>query len=71
MSFADKLKKFTNDAVEKGKGLAEQGKLALENQKQNEVIKAAHLQIGGYVAEYNLLADDEFVTAQLSQIAAA
>ena len=39
MSFADKLKKFTNDAVEKGKGLAEQGKLSLENQKQLDAIK--------------------------------
>ncbi len=71
MSFADKLKKFTNDAVEKGKGLAEQGKLALENQKQLDVIKHAQQLIGAYIAENNLLADDEYVMSQLSAIAAA
>ena len=58
MSFADKLKKFTNDAVEKGKGLAEQGKLSLENQKQLDAIKHAQQLIGAYVAENNLLAED-------------
>ena len=41
MSFTDKLKKFTNDAVEKSKGLAEQTKLSLENQKQLDAIKKA------------------------------
>ena len=71
MSFADKLKKFTNDAVEKGKGLAEQGKLSLDNQKQQDVIKRAQQYIGAYVAENNLLAEDEFVMSQLSAIAAA
>lgn len=71
MSFADKLKKFTNDAVEKGKGLAEQGKLSLENQKQLDAIKHAQQLIGAYVAENNLLAEDEYVMSQLSAIAAA
>ena len=71
MSFADKLKKFTNDAVEKGKGLAEQGKLSLDNQKQNDAIKHAQQLIGAYVAENNLLADDEYIMSQLSAIAAA
>ena len=71
MSLADKLKKFTNDAVEKGKGLAEQGKLALENQKQADAIKHAQQLIGAYVAENNLLADDEYIMSQLSAIAAA
>ena len=71
MSFADKLKKFTNDAVEKGKGLAEQGKLSLENQKQLDAIKHAQQLIGAYVAENNLLAEDEYVVSQLSAIAAA
>ena len=71
MSLADKLKKFTNDAVEKGKGLAEQGKLSLENQKQTDAIKHAQQLIGAYVAENNLLADDEFIMSQLSAIAAA
>ena len=71
MSFADKLKKFTNDAVEKGKGLAEQGKLSLENQKQLDAIKHAQQLIGVYVAENNLLAEDEYVMSQLSAIAAA
>ena len=71
MSFTDKLKKFTNDAVEKGKGLAEQGKLTLENQKQLDAIKHAQQLIGAYVAENNLLADDEYVMSQLSAIAAA
>ena len=71
MSFTDKLKKFTNDAVEKGKGLAEQGKLSLDNQKQLDAIKHAQQLIGAYVAENNLLADDEYVMSQLSAIAAA
>ncbi len=71
MSFTDKLKKFTNDAVEKGKGLAEQGKLTLDNQKQQDAIKHAQQLIGAYVAENNLLADDEYVMSQLSAIAAA
>lgn len=71
MSFTDKLKKFTNDAVEKGKGLAEQGKLSLENQKQQDAIKHAQQLIGAYVAENNLLADDEYIMSQLSAIAAA
>ena len=71
MSFTDKLKKFTNDAVEKGKGLAEQGKLSLENQKQLDAIKHAQQLIGVYVAENNLLAEDEYVMSQLSAIAAA
>ena len=71
MSFTDKLKKFTNDAVEKGKGLAEQGKLSLENQKQQDAIKHAQQLIGAYVAENNLLAEDEYVMSQLSAIAAA
>ena len=71
MSFTDKLKKFTNDAVEKGKGLAEQGKLSLENQKQLDAIKHAQQLIGAYVAENNLLAEDEYVMSQLSAIAAA
>ncbi len=71
MSFADKLKKFTNDAVEKGKGLAEQGKLSLDNQKQLDAIKHAQQLIGAYVAENNLLAEDEYIMSQLSAIAAA
>lgn len=71
MSFADKLKKFTNDAVEKGKGLAEQGKLSLDNQKQLDAIKHAQQLIGAYVAENNLLAEDEYIISQLSAIAAA
>jgi len=71
MSFTDKLKKFTNDAVEKGKGLAEQGKLSIDNQKQLDAIKHAQQLIGAYVAENNLLADDEYVLSQLSAIAAA
>ena len=71
MSFTDKLKKFTNDAVEKGKGLAEQGKLTLDNQKQLDAIKHAQQLIGAYVAENNLLTDDEFIMSQLSAIAAA
>ena len=71
MSFADKLKKFTNDAVEKGKGLAEQGKLSLDNQKQLDAIKHAQQLIGAYVAENNLLAEDEYIMSQLSTIAAA
>ena len=71
MSFTDKLKKFTNDAVEKGKGLAEQGKLSLENQKQLDAIKHAQQLIGAYVAENNLLAEDEYIMNQLSAIAAA
>ena len=71
MSFADKLKKFTNDSVEKGKGLAEQGKLSLDNQKQLDAIKHAQQLIGAYVAENNLLAEDEYIMSQLSAIAAA
>ena len=78
MNFSDKLKSLANNAVDfgkdiavKGKGLAEQGKLALDNQKQQELIRQAQIQIGAYVAENNLLAEDETVIAQLSAIAAA
>lgn len=58
-------------AAEKGKGLAEQGRLALENQKQQQAIDDAKVAIGKYVAESNLLLDDEFITNQMSVIAAA
>lgn len=64
-------KQALNTAKEKGKGLAEQGKLALDNQKQAQVILDAQQQIGAYVAENNLLADDAFVLEQISLIAAA
>ena len=68
---AEQGKKAMDNAVDKGKGLAEQGKLSLENQKQAQVIAEAQTQIGAYVAENNLLADDEFVLGQMSVIAAA
>ena len=68
---AEQGKKAMDSAVDKGKGLAEQGKLSLENQKQAQVIADAQAQIGAYVAENNLLADDEFVLGQMSVIAAA
>lgn len=71
MAWTDKIKKFANGAVDKGKNLAEQGKLALDNQKQNEAIKAAKTQIGAYVVDNNLLMEDAFVTEQLAIIAAA
>ena len=82
MSFTDKLKKFTSEAVEvgkkltseaveKGKGLAEQGKLALDNQKQQDAIKQAKALIGAYVVDHQLLTEDEFVAAQLAAISAA
>ena len=82
MSFTEKLKKFTSeavevgkrltsDAVEKGKGLAEQGKLALDNQKQQDAIKQAKALIGAYVVDHQLLTEDEFVAAQLAAISAA
>ena len=68
---AEQGKQAAGAAVEKGKDLAEQGKLSLENQKQEQAIKEAQLQIGAYVAENNLLAEDEFVLGQMSVIAAA
>ena len=68
---AEQSKKAMDNAAEKAKNLAEQGKLAAENQKQESVIKEAKNQIGAYVAENNLLADDEFVLGQMSVIAAA
>ena len=68
---AEQGKLALDSAVDKGKGLAEQGKLALENQKQAQVIAEAQAQIGAYVSENNLLADDEFVLGQMSVIAAA
>ena len=68
---AEQSKKAMDNAAEKAKNLAEQGKLSSENQKQAQVISAAKAQIGAYVAENNLLADDEFVLGQMSVIAAA
>ncbi len=68
---AEQGKQVMDSAVEKSKGLAEQGKLSLENQKQEQVIKEARQQIGAYVSENNLLAEDEFVLGQMSVIAAA
>ena len=68
---AEQGKSALDSAVEKGKGLAEQGKLNMENQKQAQIIAEAKQQIGAYVVENNLLADDEFVLGQLSVIAAA
>ena len=68
---AEQSKKAMDNAAEKAKNLAEQGKLAAENQKQESVIKEAKNQIGAYVAENNLLAEDEFVLGQMSVIAAA
>ena len=68
---AEQSKQALDTAVEKSKGLAEQGKLAVENQKQAQVIADAQAQIGAYVSENNLLAEDEFVLGQMSVIAAA
>ena len=68
---AEQSKQVLDSAVEKSKGLAEQGKLAVENQKQAQVIADAQAQIGAYVSENNLLAEDEFVLGQMSVIAAA
>ena len=68
---AEQSKQALDTAVEKSKGLAEQGKLSLENQKQAQVIADAQAQIGAYVSENNLLAEDEFVLGQMSVIAAA
>ena len=68
---AEQSKQALDSAVEKSKGLAEQGKLAVENQKQAQVIADAQAQIGAYVSENNLLAEDEFVLGQMSVIAAA
>ncbi len=68
---AEQGKQVMDGALEKSKGLAEQGKLSLENQKQEQVIKEARQQIGAYVSENNLLAEDEFVLGQMSVIAAA
>ena len=64
-------KQALDTAVEKSKGLAEQGKLTLENQKQAQVIADAQTQIGVYVSENYLLQEDEFVLGQMSVIAAA
>ena len=89
MSIKDSLKKFTNEAVNMGKDLAEQGKsvldtatdkskglleqskLSMDNQKQAQAISEAQAAIGRYVSENNLLADDEFILTQMSVIAAA
>ena len=68
---AEQSKQALDSAVEKSKGLAEQGKLSLENQKQAQVIADAQAQIGAYVADNSLLQEDEFVMGQMSVIAAA
>ena len=68
---AEQSKQALDSAVEKSKGLAEQGKLSLENQKQAQVIADAQAQIGAYVADNSLLQEDEFVMGQISVIAAA
>lgn len=68
---AEQSRSALDSAMEKGKGLAEQGKLSLENQKQAQAIADAQKQIGVYVSENGLLADDEFVLNQMSVIAAA
>ena len=68
---AEQGKKAMDSVVDKGKDLAEQGKLNMENQKQAQAIAEAQARIGAYVAENNLLAEDEFVLGQMSVIAAA
>lgn len=89
MSLTDSLKKFANEALnvgkdiaeqgkvaldnvgDKSKGLLEQGKLAMDNQKQAQAIADAQAEIGKYVAENNLLGEDEFIVNQMAIIAAA
>jgi len=68
---AEQGKQVLDNAVDKGKDLAEQSKLSIENQKQAQIIAEAQAQIGAYVSENNLLAEDEFVLGQMSVIAAA
>lgn len=68
---AEQGRQAFDTAAEKGKGLAEQGKLVLDNQKQQQIIEEAQAKIGAYVSENSLLTEDEFVTEQLSVIAAA
>ena len=58
-------------AADKSKGLFEQSKLAMDNQKQAQAIADAQAEIGKYVAENNLLAEDEFIVNQMAIIAAA
>ena len=89
MSLTDSLKKFANEALNVGKDIAEQGKVALDNvgdkskglleqtklsmdnQKQAQAILDAQAEIGKYVAENNLLGEDEFIVSQMAIIAAA
>ena len=89
MSLADSLKKIANEALNVGKDIAEQGKVALDNvgdkskglleqaklaadnQKQAQIILDAQAEIGKYVAENNLLGEDEFIVNQMAAIAAA
>ena len=68
---AEQGKKAMDNAADKAKDLAEQRKLTVENQKQDQVIAEAKAQIGAYVVDNNLLANDEFVLGQMSVIAAA
>ena len=89
MSLTDSLKKFANEALNVGKDIAEQGKVALDNvgdkskglleqtklsmdnQKQAQAILDAQAEIGKYVAENNLLGEDEFIVNQMAIIAEA
>lgn len=68
---AEQSRVVLDSAMVRGKGLAEQVRLTIDNQKQNQLIADAQLQIGVYVAESNLLSDDEFVLGQLATIEAA
>lgn len=69
--FAEQGRSVLDSATDKGKGLLEQSKLSMDNQKQAQAIADAQAVIGKYVAENNLLADDAFVLEQMAIIAAA
>lgn len=68
---AEQSKSAFDAATDKGKDLLEQAKLSADNQKQAQAILDAQAEIGKYVAENNLLGEDEFIVNQMAVIAAA
>ena len=68
---AEQSKSAFDAATDKGKDLFEQAKLSADNQKQAQAIADAEAEIGKYVAENNLLGEDEFIVNQMAIIAAA
>lgn len=65
--WGDKFSRMTQSAVSKSKELAEITKLNLNISNSEEEIKAVHRNIGAYVAEHQLLREDEYICGQLEK----